>query len=223
MVLRAEGHGNFDFSELYAPRARGGVIVVMRASGGHLEKKVESQEAEDGIGRPSGEKRRQQSGGAHRFQERCSRAIHYSNSDGDSEAADGAASSRQEGKGRAQEYDDRGNQWECKLFMPLNGEARSVEAGLPQACNVGGELVPAHLVGLQNLATEIAGWLGEFRKRGRLERRVADKVARFKIASPAAGENPSLLRRIPGRASGIHAAANLKSGGVEFENVETAE
>src|SRR5437879_2170311 len=87
----------------------------------HFQKKVQTEEAEDRVGGPSGEQRRQLPDRTHRFGKRRSRPIHNRNSYSGGEAADGAARSHKNRKGNREKDDYGRDQWERELLLQLHG------------------------------------------------------------------------------------------------------
>src|ERR1700683_3830534 len=212
MIMGLRGEGYAFLSE----------VILGKCSSRHFEEEVDGEEAEDGVGSPSGEQRREQAGGTHGFEQSRGGAVNDSNADGDSQTADGAARSSKERKGCTEKHDDSGDKWESEFLMPLDGEARRVEASLAETRDVRAKLAPAHLVGLKNFTPEIAGRFGEFGEGKGFECRVANATG-IKIADPTAGEDPGLFGGIPGCAGGIDAAANLEGVRIEFENAQASE
>src|SRR5690348_10415214 len=166
-----------------------GIARVQRSaqmSGGHPQEEIHRYKAKNSVGPPARENRRQLADGAHRLHQRGGRPVNHANSNGNGEPADSAARPNKKREWRSERNDDRRNQWERKLFLPLHGKARRIKTGLAQACDVIAELPPVHLGILAHLAAKISGWLDQLGKRSRRERLVLCNAAvSTEIADPS--------------------------------------
>jgi hypothetical protein len=160
---------------------------------------------------------------AHGFSERGDGPVGDADADAESDAADGAAAADKECEGDGEHHADWGNEGIGDFFVPLDGEGGDVKAGLVEAVDVTAKVAPAHLEGLDDLAAEVGGRLGEFGESGNGEGCVADDAGSGKIADPAGFKDPGLFGVEPARAGGEDAAAHLEGGGIEFEDGEAAE
>src|SRR5260370_8700262 len=92
-----------------------------------------------------------------------------------------------------------------------------------QTFDITTQFAPAHLERLPNFAVEITGGLGELWQRSdRRKPLVADNRAVYKIAYPAAFENPHLWRFRPPRARCKNAPPDLKSRRIDFQHGDPA-
>src|SRR5580698_32574 len=159
----------------------------------------------------------------HCLKQRGRSPVHDGDAHRDGQAADSSARTCQEGKRRAQKNDNPSDQREGEFLLPLHGKPRRVEPCLLQALYIFSQLPPIHLIRLAHLAAEIAGRLGNLRKRLHFERCVAADLASGEIAYPSAGQRPGVFGLHPGGARGEYSAAYLERLWIELEDAQSAE
>src|SRR5579862_3982831 len=188
------------------------------ASGGHFEIEVEGEERKSKVGRPGGDGWGELADAAHGFHERGDGPIEDTDADTGGHAADGAPAADDNGERDSEQHADGRDQRVGQFFLPLHSERRCIETGAAQTLNVATEVTPAHLESLNHFAIEIRRRLSEFGEAGNHEGRVVRDGAAGEIADPAGFKDPGFFVVEPTGAVGKHAAANLESGGIEFDD-----
>lgn len=89
--------------------------------GRHFEEEVEGEEEEDEVGRPGGEEWRELADATHGFGEGGDGPVDDTDTDTESDAADGATTADKECEGDGQHYADGRDEGIGKFFVPLHG------------------------------------------------------------------------------------------------------